>query len=195
MESNYSNSDENFENKKIISNYEELKNCVNNCKKRDKKIVLTQGSWDLIHIGHARYIKEAKERGDVLIVGVDSDEKVKRRKGPDRPIVPQKERMEMISHLSYVDYVVLKDVNEEKWSLIKLLTPDILIATEGTYDEEQAKRVKEICGDLVILEPRATTSTTAKIKRLQITTAEKVEQTLRPKIIKAIEDTLNSIKK
>jgi len=147
-----------------------------------------------MHIGHARYIKEAKDRGDILVVGVDSDKKIKKRKGPDRPIVPEKERLEMVSHLAYVDYVVLKKLKEEKWALIKLLKPDILIATQETYTKDQIKELEKICGKIVVLEPRATTSTTAKLRRLQTATAEKIEKILQPKIMKAIEETLSKIK-
>jgi len=179
---------------KIISTYEEVVKCIKNHRRKGEKIVLTQGSWDLVHVGHARYIKEAKDRGDVLVVAVDSDKKIRKRKGPERPVVPQRERMEMISHLAYVDYVVLKNVSEEKWALIKLLKPDVLIATEETYNKEKAKEVAKLCGKLIILKPRATTSTTAKLRRLQTTTALKIEKILQPKIMKAIESTLNKIK-
>ena len=156
--------------------------------------MLTQGSWDLLHIGHARYFKEAKKHGDLLIVAVDSDEKVRDRKGPDRPIVPQEERLEMITHTRYVDIVVLKELVTPKWQLIKIVQPDILIATKETYTEEQLEELKEYCGKVVVLEPQATTSTSAKIRRLQISTAKKLEEKLTPRILKAIEDVLSEIK-
>lgn len=179
---------------KQVSNYQELEKKVNHCKELGLKIVLTQGSWDLLHIGHARYMAKAKEHGDVLIVGVDSDAKVRKRKGPERPVVPEEERMEMIEHLKSVDFVVLKEVNAPKWELIKIINPDILIATEETYTTEKLKVVKQFCSEVVVLEQQATTSTSAKLRRLQITTANKIEKNLRPKLIATIEEVLEDIK-
>jgi len=179
---------------KCILNLKELKKAVAHCKGLGLRIVLTMGSWDMVHIGHARYFMEAKKHGDILVVGVDSDEKVRARKGPERPIVPQDERMEMVRHLRYVDLVTLKEYKSPKWNLIKLIRPDVLIATKETYNELQIKELHKYCVKVVVLEPRATTSTSAKIRRLQIMTAKKLEETLRPKIIKTIEEVLSSMR-
>jgi len=179
---------------KCILNFKELKKAVEHCKGLGLKIVLTSGSWDLVHIGHARYLREAKSHGDILVVGVDSDEKITARKGPDRPIVPQDERLEMITHLKYVDLVTLKNKNDPKWNLIKLVKPHTLIATAETYTNGHKKELKKYCQNVVVLDPKATTSTSAKIRRLQISTAKKMEETLRPKIIATIEEVLNSMK-
>lgn len=179
---------------KQLGSYVELKKAVDHCRDLGLRIVLTQGSWDLLHIGHARYMANAKGHGDVLVVGVDSDSKVKKRKGPDRPVVPEGERMEMIEHLKSVDLIVLKELNVPKWELIQIVRPDTLIATAETYTPEKLKAVKKLCGDVVVLDPQATTSTSAKIRRLQITTANKIENTLRPKLIATIEEVLNDIK-
>jgi D-beta-D-heptose 7-phosphate kinase/D-beta-D-heptose 1-phosphate adenosyltransferase len=179
---------------KCIFNFKELKKAVEHCKGLGLKIVFTSGSWDLVHIGHARYLQEAKSHGDILIVGVDNDEKIRARKGPDRPIVPENERMEMITHLKYVDLVTLKGHKDPKWNLIKLVRPHTLIATSETYTNGQKKELKKYCQNVVVLAPKATTTTSAKIRRLQITTAKKMEETLRPKIIETIEEVLNSMK-
>lgn len=179
---------------KYILNLKELKKSVNHCRGLGLKIVLTQGSWDLVHIGHARYLKEAKNHGDVLVVGVDDDKKIRNRKGPDRPIVPEDERMEMITHLRYVDMAIIKPFDAPKWHLIKAVKPDVLIATKETYNNSQLKELKKYCGKVVVLRPKATTSTSAKIRRLQITTAKKLEETLRPKIIQTIEEVLTSMR-
>jgi D-glycero-beta-D-manno-heptose 1-phosphate adenylyltransferase len=179
---------------KCILNLDELQAAVKYCRRKGKKIVLTQGSWDMVHIGHARYFMEAKKHGDVLIVGVDSDEKIRQRKGPDRPVVPENERLEMVAHLRYVDLVILKDYDAPKWQLTKLVNPDILIATKETYTTEQIKELEKHCGKVVVLEPRATTSTSAKIRRMQISTAKKLEEKLTPRILKAIERSLKEIK-
>ena len=183
-----------FGGKSILDN-KRLKEVVGHCKGLGLKIVLTQGSWDLIHIGHARYMREAKKHGDLLIVGVDSDEKIRARKGPERPIVPQEERLEMVTHLRYVDLVALKELHDPKWNLIKLVRPDVLIATERMeYTKKEVQELKKICGKVVLLESQATTSTSAKIRHLQINTAQKLERALTPKLIKTIEEVLGNIK-
>lgn len=179
---------------RFIPDYRQLKSAIDHCKGLGLKVVLTQGTWDLVHIGHARYFREAKKHGDLLVVGVDSDEKVRDRKGPDRPIVPEDERIEMITHMRHVDIVVLKELNHSKWFLIKIVRPDVLIATKETYAKQQIKDLKKYCGEVVVLESQATTSTSAKIRRLQISTAKKLEDKLTPRILKAIEETLAEIK-
>lgn len=178
----------------VIESYDHLPQLVETYRKQNKKIVLTQGTFDMLHIGHARYLTEAKSHGDILFVGVDSDEKVKKRKGPDRPVVPENERVEMLTYLNAVDHVVLKPSNEEKWRLIHLIQPDVLIATQETYSDEQVKELEKICGKVVVLEPMATTSTSAKIRQVQIGAAKKVSTTLSNKLVKAIEDVLEELK-
>ncbi len=167
---------------------------VKKLRQEKKRIVLTQGSFDLVHIGHARYCDKARDYGDVLIVGVDSDEKVRQRKGPNRPIVPEDERMEMLTHLRSVDYVVLKEAGEAKFNLIKLIKPDVLIATEQTYDDKTIKKLEKICGKVVVLDPMATTSTTAKIRLMQMNTARKIQDRMRIKLIKSIEEVLEELR-
>lgn len=156
------------------------------------KIVLTQGSYDLVHIGHARYLETAKKHGDVLIVGIDNDDKIRSRKGPDRPVVPEDERLEMVLHLRAVDFVFLKKLEDSKWHLIKTVRPDILIAVEDTYTPEELKDLEQICGTVVVLERQATTSTSAKIRLMQLKTAKKLEETLTPRLLKVIQETLGS---
>ncbi len=92
---------------RFISSHKNLARVVDDLKKNGYKIVLTQGVWDLIHEGHALYLEAAKSHGDILIVGVDSDELTKQRKGPNRPIVPQKERISMLIHLRHVDILIV----------------------------------------------------------------------------------------
>jgi D-glycero-beta-D-manno-heptose 1-phosphate adenylyltransferase len=179
---------------RVISDHKKLKKAIEHCKGLGLRIVLTSGTWDLVHIGHARYMEEAKRHGDLLVVGVDCDKKVQARKGPDRPVVPEDERMEMITHLRYVDLVVLKQNNEPKWHLIKLVKPDVLILTDETYDKKTQKDLKKYCGEIVVLKPQATTSTSAKIRRLQISTAKKLQDRLTPRLMQTIEDVLSEIK-
>ena len=160
---------------KIISNLIQLEKIISTLRQKKKTIVLTQGSFDMAHIGHGRYLQAAKEMGNTLIVGVDSDAKIRHRKGPDRPVVPQEERLEMLTYLSSVDYVILKDLDRPKWELIKAVKPDILVATKETYNAQQIKDLKEFCGQVIVLDPKATTSTSAKIRRIQLNIVSKIE--------------------
>jgi rfaE bifunctional protein nucleotidyltransferase chain/domain len=179
---------------KISKDYKIVSEYVAKQRKNNKKIVLTQGSFDMLHIGHARYCKEAKSHGDILIVGIDSDKKIKKRKGNDRPIVPEEERLEMLTYLSSVDLVVLKKLSEPKWELIKTIKPDVLIATKETYRPEQIEKLEKICGKVIVLDPMAVTSTSAKIRLLQMGAAKKIENVLTNKLINTIEEVLGELK-
>ncbi len=179
---------------KIIIQYTDIPPLVKKYSSSQKKIILTQGSFDMLHIGHCRYLSEAKSHGDILFVGVDSDEKVRTRKGNDRPVVPEEERTEMLTYVKSVDHVVLKPMKTPKWELIKLIQPDVLIATAETYSAEQIKELEEFCGKIIVLEAKATTSTSAKIRRVQIGAAKKIGKTISTKLIKAIEDALEELK-
>lgn len=177
-----------------ILTYKQLQKVVQAYRDLGKRIVLTQGTYDLIHVGHGRYLEEAKKCGDILIVGADSDAKVKKRKGPRRPIVPEEERLEMLSYLQSVDHVVLKPVEAEKWSLIKLVRPDVLVATKATYKKEELKELGEFCGEVKVLQPMAVTSTSAKIRLVQMGAAEEFSQKLKKKIIKQMKEMVDELK-
>ncbi len=177
-----------------ILTYNQLEKLVKAYRDLGKRIVLTQGTYDLIHVGHGRYLEKAKKYGDILIVGVDSDEKVKKRKGPNRPVVPEEERLEMVSYLESVDHVVLKPLSAEKWSLIKLVHPEVLVATKQTYSKEELQALKEFCGEIKVMEPMAVTSTSAKIRRVQLGVAEEFSEKLKKKIIDQIKDMIDELK-
>jgi D-beta-D-heptose 7-phosphate kinase/D-beta-D-heptose 1-phosphate adenosyltransferase len=162
--------------KRVVRDLKDLKRLVTTLKEEGYRIVLTQGVWDLIHEGHARYLEESKKHGDILIVGVDSDELTKKRKGPSRPIVPETERLRMVSHLRSVDLLTIRNVNDDIGELIRTIEPDVLIVSKSTKDF--TKKLKQdyapICGKIVDLEPQATTSTTARIRQLTIEGAQKL---------------------
>lgn len=179
---------------KIVASYDAVQTLVAAYRKAHKTIVLTQGSFDMLHIGHGRYLTKAKTYGDVLFVGIDSDEKIRKRKGPDRPIVPQDERVEMVTYITAVDHAILKTHAARKWELIKCIRPDILIATKETYTPEQIKELKTICGKVVVLSPMATTSTSAKIRLVQLGMAEKIHKRLSDRIIVAMEEIIADLK-
>lgn len=153
---------------RFVPDYETLEAYVDALRVLGMKIVLTSGSFDMVHVGHARYLEKAKEYGDVLVVGVDSDAKVKKRKGDSRPVVPEEERVQMLAHMRPVDLVTLKYPDEPQWGLIKRIKPDTLIVTAETYTPEVIHELEEICGRVVVLEPQAETSTSAKIRLMHI---------------------------
>lgn len=172
----------------IILDLAQVPDWIKKFRASGQKIVLTQGSFDMIHVGHARYLAKAKSFGDVLIVGLDSDEKVKVRKGEDRPVVPQDERLEMLTYLESVDLVVLKPMVAPKYQLIKLVKPDVLVATKQTYLSQALHDLKQWCGRVEVLQPMATTSTSAKIRRLQLAMTHKLNALLTQKLMATIDD-------
>jgi rfaE bifunctional protein nucleotidyltransferase chain/domain len=163
---------------RYVSNLQKLDEIVKALRAIDAKITLTMGTFDFIHIGHFIYLEKAKSMGDILIVGVDSDKKVRARKGPDRPIVNEKERVEMLTHVRHVDLVAIKEVDLPHWGLIKLIRPDVLVATKETYTAEEIKKLKKFCGKVVVLEAQATTSTSAKLRRLNIGLSNKIKEAI-----------------
>lgn len=157
---------------------EEVVEIANAHKKAGRKVVLTQGVYDLIHEGHARYLEMAKSYGDVLIVGADSDELTRQRKGPNRPIVPERDRAEMLMHLKHVDFVVLREVHHDIGDLIRMVKPDVLVTSSSTKDFNQKMKLEyeDYCKEIITLPPQATTSTSARIRDLTIEGAEQLAE-------------------
>lgn len=104
----------------------ELKAIVAKAKTEGKKIVFTNGCFDLLHRGHVHLLREAKKLGDLLIVALNRDDSVKAIKGPDRPILPEADRAELIAAMEMVDYVILFSEADPR-RLIEELEPDVLV--------------------------------------------------------------------
>jgi D-beta-D-heptose 7-phosphate kinase/D-beta-D-heptose 1-phosphate adenosyltransferase len=103
-----------------------LKKALAREKKARRRVVFTNGCFDILHIGHLRYLTQAKKLGHVLVIGLNSDSSVKKLKGPSRPLTPQKERAEILAGLEAVDYVtVFSEPTPEK--LIHAIIPDVLV--------------------------------------------------------------------
>ena len=168
--------------------YDELLNKIEEARSCGKKVGLVQGSWDLFHLGHLLYILKARELCDFLIIAMDSDEKIRKRKGAGRPIIPEKERYDFLVNLGMADYVVIKDVNEKKWGLIRAVKPDVLIAIKENYSEEQINKLNEICGEVKILPRQSESSTSDKIRRATIAGQMGKIVGLYEKVATAIED-------
>jgi len=136
-------------------------------RKKKKKIVFTNGCFDILHAGHVRYLAQAKKQGDILVVALNSDNSVKRVKGAKRPIVPLKERTEVIAALDAVDYVT--SFNEETpYQVISLLKPDVLVKG-GDWKKDQiigADIVLKNGGKVKSIRYHKGKSTTHLIKRI-----------------------------
>ena len=109
-----------------IKNLQELKKAIEFHRKKNKKIVFTNGCYDLIHIGHVRCFREGKRLGDILIVALNSDRSARSIKGLPRPIIPQEERAEIVSSMENVDYVTIFDQDDPR-DIIASIKPDILV--------------------------------------------------------------------
>ena len=132
-------------------------------KKRGKKVVFTNGCFDILHRGHVDYLEKAKKLGDILIVGLNSDESVKKIKGEKRPIVHQDDRAFVLSALGCVDYVCIFD-QETPEELIKKLIPDVLVKG-GDWEKENivGRKVVEENGGRVIIIPEVEGRSTQNI--------------------------------
>ena len=132
------------------------------------RLVFTNGVFDLLHVGHVRYLTEARALGDALLVAINSDRKVRELKGPSRPVFDQAERAEILAALRYVDYVVVFDDISPR-ALIAELLPDVLVKG-GDYqlDEIHGREEVEAAGGKVISLPfvkgASTTSLLEKMK-------------------------------
>ena len=147
-----------------IKSFEEIANIVENAKKRGKTIVFTNGCFDILHVGHVKYLQIAKSFGDVLIVGLNSDQSIKRLKGEDRPVNTLQDRAYILASLEVVDYVVPFE-SDTPLELIKMIKPDILVKG-GDY---KGKKVvgTEFAGELRLVDfvdGKSTTNIISKIK-------------------------------
>ena len=98
-----------------------------NIDRKDKKVVFTNGCFDILHRGHISYLNEAKSLGDLLVIGINTDKSVKRLKGEDRPVNNEDDRAFMLNNLKAVDYVFFFEENDNPYTLIQTIQPDILV--------------------------------------------------------------------
>ena len=141
-------------------------------RKSKDRLVLTGGCFDILHIGHVRFLSEAKEMGDYLVVLLESDRSVKKLKGENRPVFSQKERAEMLTALRSVDLIVLLPMMEKDsdyLNLVMKIKPDLIAVTEGDPLTEKKKRqAKEVGGELKIIPLTKTFSTSELAKILGV---------------------------
>jgi len=151
-----------------ILSRETLKERLDILKGEGKTIVFTNGCFDIIHAGHVRYLREAKNLGDILVLALNSDSSVKAIKGDERPIVPEAERATVVGSLESVDYVILFD-DETPLRLIKYLRPHILVKG-GDWSEENVvgrDAARQWGGTVVIIPEVKGASTTNIIEKIR----------------------------
>jgi rfaE bifunctional protein nucleotidyltransferase chain/domain len=183
--------DVNFEDR-LVGSLGEMERTVEHLRGLGFRIVLTSGSFDLIHLGHVKYLARAKGFGDVLVVGVDSDAKIRRRKGDDRPMVPEGERLELLAHQRPVDLIYLKDEEDPHWGLIKAVRPDVLVLSEDHgYTSDDERGLLEICGRIEVVERQASVTTSERIRQMYMHLGDK----LGPKLAEVLPGLIDSVLK
>ena len=144
-----------------------LQEKLENLRKTGKKIAFTNGCFDILHVGHVRYLREAKKNGDVLVLALNSDSSVRSIKGEKRPLVPETERAEVLAALEFIDFITIFD-EFTPLELIKFLKPDVLIKG-GDWPEEKVvgrDEVKQWGGKVVIIPEVMGKSTTNVVEKI-----------------------------
>ena len=123
-------------------------------KPRTASIVWTNGCFDILHAGHIEYLEKARSFGDCLIVGLNSDKSIKELKGNDRPIIPQEQRIKVLSAIEFIDYIVLFNSIRPILEL-KTVQPDYFVKggdyTIKSIDKEERKAIKSFYGEIKIV--------------------------------------------
>jgi D-beta-D-heptose 7-phosphate kinase/D-beta-D-heptose 1-phosphate adenosyltransferase len=140
-----------------------IKDIVSGLKNEGKKIVFTNGCFDILHVGHIRYLNETKKLGDILVLGLNSDGSVSRIK-TGRPVVPETQRAEVLSALSVIDYIVLFH-EDTPYELIKDVGPDVLV--KGADWEKEDIVGNDLVKEVRTIEFVEGVSTSEIIKRIQ----------------------------
>ncbi len=150
-----------------ILDRESLREKMEDLRKTGKKIAFTNGCFDILHVGHVRYLREAKKTGDVLVLALNSDSSVRSIKGEKRPLVPETERAEVLAALEFIDFITIFD-ELTPLELIKCLKPDVLIKG-GDWPEEKVvgrDEVKQWGGKVVIIPEVMGKSTTNVVEKI-----------------------------
>ncbi len=150
-----------------LKTWHEIFQIIDELKKSDKKIIFTNGCFDILHAGHIQYLKEAKKLGDFLVIGLNSDESTKLIKGEKRPINTEQDRAIVLSALEFVDYIVIFE-EETPFNLINLIKPDFLVKG-GDWKENEiigSEIVKEYGGKIISLTFKQGFSTTKILNKI-----------------------------
>jgi D-beta-D-heptose 7-phosphate kinase / D-beta-D-heptose 1-phosphate adenosyltransferase len=147
-----------------IKTWSEISSIISQKKNKGKRIVFTNGCFDILHIGHVKYLEEAKKNGDVLVLGLNSDASVKRLKGESRPINNQNNRAYILASLEVIDYLVIFE-EDTPLELIKLIEPDILV--KGGDYEGQTIVGQDIVKEIKLIKTIDSASTSHTINRIK----------------------------
>jgi len=146
-----------------LKTLDELKDIVSNLKKQNKKVVFTNGCFDILHVGHVKYLQKAKTYGDILIVAINSDNSVKGIKGNMRPVMPQEDRAEILAALTCIDYILIFE-EPDPVRVISELMPDVLVKG-GDYQlgEIKGREIVTAAGGKVLTIPEIKGKSTTKV--------------------------------
>lgn len=158
--------------KKHLISQSDLMELGDQLRERGKKIVFTAGSWDLIHVGQCRYLEEAKKQGDILVVGVVCDSAISKVKGPNKPILGEKIRAEVLTYLRCVDFVTIVPEPSCQPSL-GLLKPDVYVTVREDWasdykNSREYKTVTKYGGEVQVVDRQSTTISTTQIMQRAI---------------------------
>ena len=153
--------------KKRLISQSDLMTLHEKLQEKGKKVVFTAGSWDLLHVGQCRYLEEARALGDILVVGVSSNEAIRRVKGPNKPILDEKIRSEMLTYLRSVDFVTMLPEPSCQPTL-GLLKPDVFVTVREDWaaDYQNSKEYKTVTkygGEVKVVDRQSTALSTTKI--------------------------------
>lgn len=179
---------------RFIADHTEAVELIELLRSMDCKIGFTTGVWDMFHVGHGDYIEAgkvaiAKQYPDaehvIMVVGIDSDEVVQKRKGPTRPVVPMDERCKVLGHVRSADVIVPQT---EENQLFRLLPYDARVISTSTKDLPNEAEIRGYCDYLVNLPPQAETSTTARIRKLALEGRLEALQRVKEGLLKLVEE-------
>lgn len=185
---------------RFVPNHENLGALIGLLRSMGCVIVFTTGVWDLFHIGHPEYIQLGKEKAVelypqgttiIMVVGVDTDDLTRQRKGPNRPIVPQDERVRVLGHVRAVDILTLQ---YEADQLFRRVKHDVRVISTSTVDLPGIEKVQEQCEHIVNLPPQAETSTTARVRQLSFDGAASMLLKVEEKLTAVLREVRDGIK-
>jgi cytidyltransferase-related domain len=151
-----------------VKSLDELKSITVQARRNGKTVVFTNGCFDLLHRGHVHVLREAKALGDILVVAINSDGSVKAIKGPNRPVLPESDRAELVAAMEMVDYVALFD-EPDPYKMIAAIRPNVLVKG-GDWGPEEivgADIVKQDGGKVAVIPYLKGFSTTEIIERIR----------------------------
>ena len=154
-----------------VLSWDQTASFVRTARAERRRVVFTNGVFDLLHPGHVRYLQHARNLGDLLVVGLNADVSVRKNKGPGRPITPQDERAEILAALECVDAVVIFE-EDTPAEIVRLVQPDVLVkGADWPADQSVGRDTVEARGGRVVLVPveqgHSTSAIVERIRRLQ----------------------------